>query len=125
MKRKLLVVDDDKSIIQLLRFVLEKEYDVILADNPVNALALLKTLPIDGVVSDISMPEMDGYEFLQAIRNEFQSPIPVIMLSSKDSSNDKIKFLDAGADDYLVKPFNPQELIARLKTIYRRVSAFS
>jgi len=121
MKTKLLVVDDDKAMVQLLRFVLGKEYEVITSDNPITALNLLKTLQIDGIVSDISMPTLDGFDFLNSIRNELKSTIPVIMLSSKDSSTDKVKFLLAGADDYLVKPFNPQELTARLTSVFRRM----
>lgn len=121
MKRKLLVVDDDISIIKILRFVLEQEYEVITASDPIKGLAILSQIHVDGIISDISMPQMDGYDFLTTIRKELKDPVPIIMLSSKDSSADKIRFLDAGADDYLVKPFNPQELMARLRSVYRRI----
>lgn len=122
MKRTLLVLDDDRSILELLKFVLKDDYQVIAISDPYKALTVLKTMPVDGVISDISMPEIDGISFLKMVRDNLgEMEIPFIMLSSKDSSNDKITCLDNGADDYMVKPFNPNELKARLRSIYRRV----
>lgn len=124
MKRKLLVIDDDNSMIKLLTFVLKDEYEVISTQDSVKAVHIIKNIPIDGIITDISMPVMDGLALLNIIRNELKDErTPIIMLSSKDSSTDKVNCINAGADDYLVKPFNPAELKARLSAIYRRMRA--
>jgi DNA-binding response OmpR family regulator len=124
MKRTLLLVDDDQSMIKLLTFVLKDEYEIIATQDPVKAIHIIKNIPIDGIITDISMPTMDGLTLLNITRNELKDEkTPIIVLSSKDSSTVKISCIMSGADDYLVKPFNPAELKARLSAIYRRMRA--
>jgi DNA-binding response OmpR family regulator len=121
MKRTILIVDDDASMIHLLRFILSSEYEVVALNNPYEALQSLTKYSIDAIISDFSMPSLNGLELIKQIRSDLQSDLPIIMLSSKDQSDDKIACLEAGADDYLVKPFNPGELKARLRSVFRRI----
>lgn len=124
MKRTLLVIDDDQSMIKLLTFVLKEDYEVISTQDSVKAIHIIKNIPIDGIITDISMPVMDGQKLLNFTRNELKDDkTPIIMLSANDSSSDKVSCLNSGADDYMVKPFNPAELKARLSAIYRRMPA--
>ncbi|MCI8458076.1 MAG: response regulator transcription factor [Clostridia bacterium] len=117
--RRILIVDDDDNICQLLTLYLQKEnYSTTICHNGRDALRVLKESPYDLVVLDVMMPEMDGYETLHALRSF--SDIPVIMLSARGETMDKISGLNYGADDYVTKPFEPQELILRIKAIFRR-----
>ena len=118
---KILVVDDDQEIVNLVKIYLEKEnYDVIEASNGQEALEIYHDhLDIDLIVLDIMMPKVDGNQVLQQLRDQRES-IPVIMLSAKSSDHDKIESLGYGADDYLTKPFNPLELVARVNSLLRR-----
>lgn len=119
MNYKVLIADDEAEIRQLLRLYLEKDgYEVIEADNGADALNLCKTEGVDLVLLDIMMPNMNGYQVIKAIRSE--SNIPVIMISAKGQDEDKILGLDLGADDYIVKPFNPLEAMARINANIRR-----
>lgn len=120
MKRfSVLVVDDEERIITFLRSKLRASgYEVLTASNGRNALELVRTLEPDLMVLDIVMPQMDGMETLKELRSF--SSLPVIMLSAKGTDTDKIKGLTLGADDYLSKPFNPDELVARIESIRRR-----
>jgi len=117
---KILIVDDDVNICQLMNLYLAKEsFQVSICHNGKEALKLLTDKKnFDIVLLDIMMPEMDGFETLAEIR-KFSS-VPVIMVSAKDESMDKISSLDIGADDYVTKPFEPQELISRIKALIRR-----
>ncbi|MDK2979916.1 MAG: two-component system, OmpR family, alkaline phosphatase synthesis response regulator PhoP [Chloroflexota bacterium] len=116
------VVDDEASIIEFVRIYLEKEgfkvkgfkdgkeaYEAIMADPP------------DLVVLDVMLPGMDGFEVCKKLRSE-ENQVPIIMLTAKDEEIDKIVGLELGADDYLTKPFNPRELVARIKAVLRRVT---
>jgi len=118
-KKRILVVDDELSIIKFLRSNLEdKGYQVLTATNGAEALHLIeKELP-DLVILDIMMPEMDGFEVCRQLRQ--WSQIPIIMLSARGDEADKVKCLDLGADDYIVKPFGAAELIARVRAVLRR-----
>jgi DNA-binding response OmpR family regulator len=119
MKKKILILDDKESIAKIVAFYLNAEYETLWLDNPIKAIAWLQegNLP-DLIISDIRMPEMRGDEFLRFIKsNELFKAIPVIMLSSEDSTSERIRLLSEGADDYIVKPFNPMELKVRLKKI--------
>ncbi len=119
MKNKILIAEDDEDIVKLLKLYLENDgYNVISSNNGVDALEIIKNTKIDLAVLDIMMPRMDGYELTKKIR-EF-SNLPVIILSAKDEVSDKILGLNIGADDYLTKPFNPLEIIARVKSNLRR-----
>ena len=116
---KILVVDDDVNICELLRLYLVKEgWDVQVAYNGVKAMELFKNDAPDFVLLDIMLPGEDGFTILKNIRAV--SNVPVIMLTAKGETNDKITGLDFGADDYVCKPFNPKELIARIKAVSRR-----
>lgn len=118
-KYRILVVDDEIRILNFLKTKLKASgYDVFSAGNGKEALELVQTQEPDLLVLDIVMPKMDGFETLKELRGF--SPIPVIMLSAKGADTDKIKGLSLGADDYLAKPFNPDELVARIEAIRRR-----
>ena len=118
MEYKILIADDEAEIRSLLRLYLENEhYQVIEAEDGVQALELLKKEQPALCVLDI-MPKLDGYRVLQKLREE--SNIPVIILSAKDADSEKILGLNLGADDYLAKPFNPLEAVARVKSNLRR-----
>ncbi len=115
----ILVVDDDREIVESISIYLRAEgYDVIKAYNGIEALDAAVRQNIHLIILDIMMPEMDGIETLMSIRKS--KNIPVILLSAKSEDADKILGLTAGADDYVTKPFNPAELVARAKSQLRR-----
>lgn len=119
MAKRILVVDDDLDIRTLVRATLETEgYDVSTAENGEDALKLLKDDSFALVVLDVMMPGMSGTELCQKIRGK--SDVPIIFLSGRGDDIDRIVGLEIGADDYLTKPFNPRELIARVRAILRR-----
>ncbi len=116
-----LVVDDEAHIRDLARLYLEKEgYQVQAAVNGVEALAQVRQSPPALVVLDLMMPEMDGWEVCRHLRAA--GNLPILMLTARDDDIDKIVGLEMGADDYLTKPFNPRELVARVRAILRRSS---
>ena len=117
---KLLIADDDKEIVELLSIYVHNEgYDVVKAYDGKEALTKVRTNPdIDLLIMDIMMPNMDGMQVVKELRKESQ--IPIIMLTAKTTDMDKIKGLVAGADDYVTKPFNPLEVMARVKSLLRR-----
>ncbi|MBC5788351.1 MULTISPECIES: response regulator transcription factor [Clostridiaceae] len=117
---KILVVDDDKNICELLRLYLEKEgYSVILSHDGEEALVKFNALKPDFVLLDIMLPGLDGWQVCREIRKK--SNVPVIMLTAKGETFDKVLGLELGADDYVVKPFDAKEIIARIKAIHRRL----
>ena len=116
---KILVADDDNEIRELLRIYLEKDgYEVYEACNGIEALSLCEKNKVDMMLLDIMMPEMNGYQVIQKVRKE--NNIPIIMISAKGQDEDKILGLDLGADDFIVKPFNPLEAMARINSNIRR-----
>ncbi|MCO6551638.1 MAG: response regulator [Gilliamella sp.] len=118
MGSKLLVVDDDQEITLLLRELLELEgYQVEIANNGVQALEKFDNT-VDLILLDIMMPEMNGFKLLSQLRGKFT--VPVIFLTAKDNEYDKVIGLELGADDYILKPFNDRELIARINALLRR-----
>jgi len=118
----ILICDDDKEIVDAIEIYLSSEgYDIYKAYNGLEALNILKDTEIHLVIMDIMMPIMDGIKATNEIRKT--SNIPVIMLSAKSEDMDKIMGLNVGADDYVSKPFNPLELIARVKSQLRRYTA--
>ncbi|MCK4449652.1 MAG: response regulator transcription factor [Anaerolineae bacterium] len=118
-KKTILVVDDEKNIVELVRLYLEKEgYHVEDACDGAKALAKVKTLQPALVVLDLMLPGIDGWEVCRRVRGE--SDVPIIMLTARDDDVDKIVGLELGADDYLTKPFNPRELVARVRAVLRR-----
>lgn len=122
MNTDILVVDDDTNICQLIKLYLEKEgFNVSICNSGIDALEEAKSMRFSLVLLDIMMPDIDGYETLKRLR-EF-SNVPVIMISAKSETSDKITGLDFGADDYITKPFEPMELVSRVKAILRRSQA--
>lgn len=116
---KILMVDDDVNICELVRLYLEKEgYEVECAYDGESAVKKFKSENPDLVLLDIMLPKMDGVQVCRTIRE--QSDAPVIMLTAKGETFDKVLGLEMGADDYVVKPFEPRELIARVKAVLRR-----
>lgn len=116
------VVDDEESIIDFVRIYLQKEgFQVRGFADGINAYEVIMQTPPDLVVLDIMLPGMDGFEVCQKIRLE-GNQVPIIMLTARDEEFDKILGLELGADDYLTKPFNPRELVARIKAVLRRVT---
>ncbi len=119
---RVLVVDDEERILNFLKAKLKLAgYEVILASNGKEALEQVQGQEPDLIVLDVIMPKMDGFQTLKELRNF--SPVPVIMLSARGEDSDRIKGLGLGADDYLPKPFNPDELIARIEAIKRRLNS--
>lgn len=117
---KILVADDDKEIVELLSIYIHNEgYEAVKAYDGKDALAKIRTNPdIELMILDIMMPEKDGMQVVKELRKESQ--IPIILLTAKTTDMDKIKGLVAGADDYVTKPFNPLEVMARVKSLLRR-----
>lgn len=123
MKKNILIIDDDTNMRRLLEYNLGKRYEVISAENGQQALDLIDsgTTP-DLIVADINMPVVNGYEFIQNLHLQADlKNIPVIFLTAKAQSTDRIKGLKLGAEDYMVKPFNPEELVIRIENILRRL----
>ncbi|MBK9638529.1 MAG: response regulator transcription factor [Bacteroidetes bacterium] len=125
MKKRILVVDDELSIRMLLDNFLSDEYTVFTKDNGYEAMSWFKEgNTADLILVDIDMPMINGYELTENIRKQpGMHSVPIIMLSSKQKSEDRIKSFSAGADDYLQKPFNPEELLIRIQSIFRRSQA--
>jgi len=118
-KQKILIVDDDENIAELISLYLAKEmYDTRIAGDGLSALEQFKSYEPDLVLLDIMLPAKDGYQVCREIRNFSQ--VPIIMLSAKGEVFDKVLGLELGADDYMEKPFDSKELVARCKAILRR-----
>ncbi|MEW6680732.1 MAG: response regulator, partial [bacterium] len=122
MPQKILLVDDDQTILKVASYNLKKAgYDVLTAINGAEAIRKVEEEKPDLIILDVSMPVVDGYEVCQRIREkQLTSHIPIIMLSVHKEVEDKVKGLKTGANDYIVKPFNPQELLARVEVNLRR-----
>lgn len=120
MSENILLVDDEKGIIDMLKLALSKNgySHLYSAYSGEEALKIVEKHPIDLIILDIMLPDMDGYEVCKRIRSKFQ--IPILFLSAKTDDFDVISGLTIGGDDYIKKPFNPMELIARIKAITRR-----
>ena len=117
----ILIVDDEANIRNLARLYLEKDgYRVLTADDGVQALARFQQESPALIILDLMLPEMDGWEVCRRVRAE--SDVPILMLTARDEDIDKIVGLEMGADDYLTKPFNPRELVARVRAILRRAA---
>ena len=115
----IMVVDDDQDLAEMLGIVLNGSgYEVDLVNNGDEVMDIFRANPPDLVLLDVMLPGLDGIEVCRLIRNE--SMIPIVMLTAKGDSHDVVLGLEAGADDYMVKPFNPSELVARLKVRLRR-----
>lgn len=120
--QKILIVDDDQNICELLRLYLAKEgYETLIAHDGEKALELFEQNKPNMVLLDVMMPRMDGWEVCRRIRA--QANTPIIMLTAKGETFDKVLGLELGADDYVVKPFDSKEVIARIKAVLRRCSS--
>lgn len=119
---KVLVIDDDKFMVRVISDCLEKEgYEVFGANDVTSAMELIYHVTPDIILLDVVLPKMNGYEICRLLRNDTRtSHLPIIMLTSRDQLEDKVAGLDAGADDYITKPFDNPELVARVKTHLRR-----
>lgn len=116
---KILVADDDKNICELLRLYLEKEgYTVVLANDGEEALTRFQAESPDILLLDVMMPRLDGWQVCREIRKK--SEVPIIMVTAKGETFDKVLGLELGADDYVVKPFDAKEIVARIKAVMRR-----
>ena len=116
---KILIAEDESDIIELLRLYLENAgFIVIGAADGVEALKIIESEHIDLAIFDIMMPRLDGYQLIRKVRENHN--FPIMVLSAKNQDSDKILGLDLGADDYLTKPFNPLEIVARVKSALRR-----
>ncbi|ABJ67527.1 response regulator transcription factor [Pediococcus pentosaceus] len=120
MSKTILVVDDEPAIVTLITYNLEQaNYQVVSVDNGLDAVEIVQKGLVDFVIMDLMLPQLDGIEATKQIR-KFDEQIPIIMLTAKTSQVDKILGLELGADDYITKPFSPQELLSRIKVILRR-----
>jgi len=122
MKKKILIAEDSVSIALLLEHLLSQKYDVIVATNGEEALSWLDqgNRP-DTIIADIIMPKVDGWMLLQNIKaSAYLRSIPIMMLSGLEKSAERIKCFELGADEYMIKPFNPQELIIRIDNLINR-----
>ncbi|MEJ5239702.1 MAG: response regulator transcription factor [Anaerolineales bacterium] len=121
-RHRILVVDDEERMVRLIRLNLERDgFDVVEAFNGRQALEKLRDTTPDLVLLDVMMPDLDGFEVLQMIREI--SNVPVIMLTAKGEENDRVRGLELGADDYVVKPFSSRELVSRVRAVLRRTEA--
>ena len=121
-KQKILIVDDDENIAELLSLYLTKEcYETMIVNDGEEALSVFKTFQPNLILLDLMLPGMDGYQVCRELRATSQ--VPIIMLSAKGEIFDKVLGLELGADDYMEKPFDSKELVARVKAVLRRYKA--
>ncbi len=121
---RVLIVDDDAPSLKMTAFLLAEEgYEVFTADNGIDALRLVEESLPDLVILDVMMPGMDGLQVTRRIRSTMN--LPIIILSAKGETADRVVGLDVGADDYLAKPFEPSELLARVRSVLRRADAYT
>lgn len=123
-QKQLLLIDDDPNLILLVKDYLEfRGYNVITAENGREALNVLEQETPDMIICDVMMPEMDGYSFVEHVRANPQTEwIPILFLSAKGQSQDRVKGLNTGADVYMVKPFEPEELVAQVESSLKQAS---
>jgi DNA-binding NarL/FixJ family response regulator len=123
-QKTLLLIDDDPNLILLVKDYLEfRGYEVMTAENGREALDVLSNSNPDMIICDVMMPEMDGYAFVEHVRSSPETEwIPVLFLSAKGQSQDRVKGLNTGADVYMVKPFEPEELVAQVESSLKQAS---
>ncbi len=120
-KRQILIIDDDRKLTELLKtYLTQFDMTVLTANHPSEGLSLLKSRAPDLVILDVMLPGKDGFEVCREIRKS--SKVPVIMLTARGEVTDRVVGLEIGADDYLPKPFEPRELVARIQTVLRRLA---
>jgi DNA-binding NarL/FixJ family response regulator len=123
-QKRLLLIDDDPNLILLVKDYLEfRGYQVKTAENGQEALDLLQNEVPDMIICDVMMPQMDGYSFVEHVRKDARTSwIPVLFLSAKGQSQDRVKGLNTGADVYMVKPFEPEELVAQVESSLKQAT---
>ncbi|NEO39022.1 MAG: response regulator transcription factor [Moorea sp. SIOASIH] len=123
-QKKLLLIDDDPNLILLVKDYLEfRGYEVITAEHGKEALDILEQDIPDMIICDVMMPEMDGYTLVEKVRDDSRTSwIPILFLSAKGQSQDRVKGLNKGADVYMVKPFEPEELVAQVESSLKQAS---
>ncbi len=122
MSARILVVDDERRIVDIVKAYLERDgYEVLAAYDGKSALDLARREHPDLIILDLMLPEISGWDVCRSLRRE--SDVPIIMLTARDDASDKIVGLELGADDYVVKPFDPKELVSRVKAVLRRYRA--
>ncbi|CAG0957775.1 MAG: response regulator [Candidatus Methanoperedens sp.] len=120
-KIKILIADDDKNVVNIIRYSIDDQYEILEAANGKEALGMVFARSPDILVLDIMMPEMDGYMVCKELKeHDSTKDLPIIILSAKGSVDDKLKAIGFGIDDYMVKPFDPRELEARIKMRLKR-----
>ena len=120
-KERIVIVDDDPDILDVLQLTLSENYTVFAAPNGKEGLAIVKLKSPDLIITDYNMPVMNGVEFVKNLRKDILlRHLPIIMLTGKGDSKDMVSGIEAGADDYLIKPFDPDNLLARIKMILKR-----
>lgn len=125
-KIKLLIIDDESSTRRVLQHFLNKEFEVTLKNDGMEAMNWLEAgNDTNFIIADLNMPNLNGKEFIEVIRSSnLFNDVPIIILSGTDESKERIDCLDLGADDFMMKPFNPMEVHAKIKAILRRVKSF-
>lgn len=121
MRASILIVDDEKEMLDLLTWILRGEFEIITASDGEEALERLKERDFDLCLLDIMMPGRDGLDVLKTMQKE-KIDVPVIFLTARAETEDRVEGLEQGADDYIVKPFEPREVIARIRSVLRRTS---
>lgn len=128
MEKRILLVDDSKPMLALLSGVFRSNYEVVSKSSAITALTYIHSggpLP-DLIITDLAMPEMDGFEFVKQLKlNSFSSEIPIMILSGNQASADRLRLYKMGIDEYLTKPFNPEELYIRADKLVERVRKYS
>lgn len=119
--KSILIVDDKPEIAKIIMIYLSSSYQVVYMENPVKAISWMNEGNIpDGIISDLNMPEMSGEEFVCYLKgNNLFNHIPILVLSSEESSSTRIRLLEEGAEDFIIKPFNPEELRIRIKRLVK------
>jgi len=127
MVKTLLIIEDDISVQLTLAHYLKPEYTIVAKRNSLEAMEWLEAENFPSlIITDLNLPHYNGFEIIKALRSSFLfKEVPILILSGLESSVDRIKCLELGADDYVVKPFNPAEVKARVKTILRRTSYYA
>jgi len=120
---KILVVEDDVYMQVILKEFLSATYEIVIRPNGMDALAFMQNGNVpDLIIADLNTPKLSGLDLIEQVKiSDFFSSVPIIILSGEDSSEKRIKCLDSGADDFIVKPFNPAELEARIRVVLRRI----
>lgn len=126
-KIKILIVEDDVFMQAILEEILSSTYDIEMRSNGMDALSFLQNGNIpDLIIADLNTPKLNGLQLVEQVKvSDFFNSVPIIILSGEESSDKRIQCLDAGADDFVVKPFNPAELEARIRVVLRRMGKLS